>query len=29
MGSEGTLEGTYIGMVKYNIDTIVSALKGD
>jgi manganese/zinc/iron transport system substrate-binding protein len=29
MGSEGTPEGTYIGMVKYNIDTIVSALKGD
>ncbi len=26
MGSEGTPEGTYIGMVRYNIDTIVSAL---
>jgi manganese/zinc/iron transport system substrate-binding protein len=26
MGSEGTPEGTYIGMVKHNIDTIVSAL---
>jgi manganese/zinc/iron transport system substrate-binding protein len=29
MGSEGTPEGTYIGMVKHNIDTIVSALTGD
>jgi manganese/zinc/iron transport system substrate-binding protein len=29
MGSEGTFEGTYIGMVKHNIDTIVSALTGD
>lgn len=29
MGSEGTPEGTYIGMVKHNIDTIVSALKGE
>ncbi len=29
MGSEGTPEGTYIGMVKHNIDTIVSALLGD
>lgn len=28
MGDEGTLEGTYIGMVKHNIDTIVSALIG-
>jgi len=26
MGSAGTLEGTYQGMVKYNIDTIVNAL---
>lgn len=26
MGSPGTPEGTYIGMVRYNIDTIVSAL---
>lgn len=26
MGSEGTPEGTYIGMVRHNIDTIVSAL---
>ena len=26
MGSEGTLEGTYIGMVRHNIDTIVTAL---
>jgi manganese/zinc/iron transport system substrate-binding protein len=29
MGSEGTPEGTYIGMVRHNIDTIVSALKGE
>ncbi|WKZ34273.1 MAG: zinc ABC transporter substrate-binding protein [Anaerolineales bacterium] len=29
MGSEGTPEGTYIGMVRYNIDTIVAALKGE
>lgn len=27
MGDEGTEEGTYIGMVRHNIDTIVSALK--
>lgn len=26
MGSEGTPEGTYIGMVRHNIDTIVGAL---
>ena len=26
MGSAGTPEGTYIGMVRHNIDTIVSAL---
>ncbi|MDD5466221.1 MAG: zinc ABC transporter substrate-binding protein [Anaerolineales bacterium] len=26
MGNTGTPEGTYIGMVRYNIDTIVSAL---
>jgi manganese/zinc/iron transport system substrate-binding protein len=26
MGTEGTPEGTYIGMVKHNIDTIVDAL---
>ena len=26
MGSDGTPEGTYIGMVRHNIDTIVSAL---
>lgn len=26
MGTEGTPEGTYIGMVRYNIDTIVAAL---
>ena len=29
MGSEGTPEGTYIGMVRHNIDTIVNALTGD
>jgi manganese/zinc/iron transport system substrate-binding protein len=29
MGSEGTPEGTYIGMVRHNIDTIVTALIGD
>lgn len=30
MGAPGTLEGTYIGMVKHNVDTIVNALsKGD
>ena len=29
MGSEGTPEGTYAGMVRHNIDTIVSALTGD
>jgi manganese/zinc/iron transport system substrate-binding protein len=27
MGQAGTPEGTYIGMVKHNVDTIVSALK--
>lgn len=27
MGEEGTPEGTYIGMVRHNVDTIVSALK--
>lgn len=27
MGDEGTVEGTYIGMVTHNIDTIVDALK--
>ena len=29
MGSEGTPEGTYIGMVRHNIDTIVRALIGE
>ena len=29
MGGEGTPEGTYIGMVRHNIDTIVTALTGD
>ena len=28
MGNAGTPEGTYIGMVRHNIDTIVSALTG-
>ena len=28
MGNEGTPEGTYIGMIRYNIDTIVHALIG-
>ncbi len=27
LGNEGTVEGTYVGMVKHNIDTIVDALK--
>ncbi|WP_164985081.1 metal ABC transporter solute-binding protein, Zn/Mn family [Ammoniphilus sp. CFH 90114] len=27
MGKEGTEEGTYIGMVRHNVDTIVNALK--
>lgn len=27
MGQDGTPEGTYVGMVKHNIDTIVGALK--
>lgn len=29
MGDSGTPEGTYIGMVEHNIDTIVGALLGD
>ncbi len=29
MGDTGTPEGTYAGMVRYNIDTIVSALRGE
>jgi manganese/zinc/iron transport system substrate-binding protein len=29
MGNPGTPEGTYIGMVRHNIDTIVSALSGE
>lgn len=29
MGSAGTPQGTYVGMVKHNIDTIVSALLGE
>ena len=28
MGNEGTPEGTYIGMIPHNIDTIVHALIG-
>lgn len=27
LGTRGTIEGTYIGMFKYNVNTIVSALK--
>jgi manganese/zinc/iron transport system substrate-binding protein len=27
MGAEGTEEGAYIGMVRHNVDTIVSALR--
>jgi len=27
MGEEGTPEGTYVGMVRHNVDTIVNALK--
>mgnify|MGYP006145441053 CR=1 FL=1 len=27
MGNQGTPEGTYIGMVRHNVDTIVGALK--
>jgi manganese/zinc/iron transport system substrate-binding protein len=29
MGQDGTVEGTYIGMVRHNVDTIVSALLGE
>jgi len=29
MGTDGTPEGTYIGMVRHNIDTIVAALSGE
>ena len=29
MGNEGTPEGTYIGMIRYNINTIVHALIGE
>jgi manganese/zinc/iron transport system substrate-binding protein len=29
MGDDGTFEGTYIGMVTHNIDTIVAALTGE
>lgn len=27
LGNEGTLEGTYIGMFEYNVNTIINALK--
>ena len=27
LGNAGTIEGTYIGMFRYNVDTIVNALK--
>jgi manganese/zinc/iron transport system substrate-binding protein len=27
MGKEGTAEGTYVGMIRHNVDTIVQALK--
>jgi manganese/zinc/iron transport system substrate-binding protein len=29
LGTEGTPEGTYVGMVRHNIDTLVSALLGE
>lgn len=29
MGSTGTFEGTYLGMVRHNIDTVVGALLGE
>ena len=29
MGDAGTAEGTYLGMVRHNVDTIVDALKGE
>lgn len=29
MGDAGTVEGTYIGMVTHNVDTIVDALKSE
>ena len=29
MGNPGTPEGTYIGMVRHNIDTIAAALRGE
>jgi manganese/zinc/iron transport system substrate-binding protein len=29
MGDAGTFEGTYLGMVRHNIDTIVNALSGE
>jgi manganese/zinc/iron transport system substrate-binding protein len=27
LGQEGTPEGTYIGMVRHNVDTLVKALR--
>lgn len=29
MGEEGTPEGTYIGMIRHNVETITSALRGE
>ena len=29
MGTTGTEEGTYIGMVRHNVNTIVTALRGE
>jgi manganese/zinc/iron transport system substrate-binding protein len=29
MGTAGTPEGSYVGMVRHNVDTIVSALLGE
>jgi manganese/zinc/iron transport system substrate-binding protein len=29
MGDPGSPEGTYVGMVRHNIDTIVGALLGE
>ena len=28
MGNPGTPEGTYVGMVRHNVDTIVEGLRG-
>ncbi len=29
LGDEGTLEGTYLGMFRYNVETIARSLKGE